>query len=124
MPPNPYQLQAPMNLRHLCLLGAAALAFAGSARAQTTTGTVRGHITDPQGAPVAEARIVARDARTGLQTQTTSQKNGFYVLAGLNPATYEITVRLIGSAPQAKRLDLLIGQSLTLDFQLVASAVQ
>jgi hypothetical protein len=106
------------------LLGAAALAFAGPALGQTTTGTVRGYITDPQGAPIAEARIVARDARTGVQTQTTSQKNGFYVLAGLNPATYEITVRQIGSAPQAKRLDLLIGQTLTLDFQLVASAVQ
>jgi len=113
-----------MNLRHVLLLGAAAVVLAGSAGAQTTTGTVRGYITDQQGAPLAEARVVARDARTGVQVQTTSQRNGFYVLAGLNPATYEITVRLIGSAPQARRLDVLIGQTLTLDFQLVLSAVQ
>jgi len=113
-----------MNLRHVFFVGVALLAFAGSARAQTTTGTIRGSITDPQGQPIAEARIVARDIRTGVQVQTSTQRNGVYVLAGLNPATYEITVRLIGSAPQARRLDLLIGQTLTLDFQLVSSAVE
>jgi hypothetical protein len=113
-----------MNLRHVFLLCAASLLLVGSGRAQTTTGTIRGYVKDQQGAPIAEARIVARDARTGLQVQTTSQRNGFYVLAGLNPATYEITVRLIGSVPQAKRLDVLIGQTLTLDFSLQPSALE
>jgi hypothetical protein len=113
-----------MNLRQVFSVGVIALMFAGSARAQTTTGTVQGYIRDEQGAPIAEAQIVARDIRNGQETTINSQRNGFYILAGLTPSTYDITVRRIGSAPQGRRLDVQIGQSLSLDFRLTQSAVQ
>ena len=95
-----------------------------SLSAQTTTGTVQGYVRDQQGAPLAEAQVIARDTRNGQQTTVTSQRNGFYLLAGLTPSTYDITVRRIGSAAQARRLAVGVGQSLSLDFNLAASAVE
>jgi outer membrane receptor protein involved in Fe transport len=110
--------------RFLWLVSFTLLSLPLSLSAQTTTGSIRGYITDQQDAPVAEAQIVARDVRNGQQTTASSQRNGFYLLAGLTPSTYEVTVRLIGSAPQSRRLDVLIGQTLTLDFKLTQSAVE
>ena len=110
--------------RFLWLACVTLLAFPLSLSAQTTTGTVQGYVRDQQGAPLADAQVIARDTRNGQQTTVTSQRNGFYLLAGLTPSTYEITVRRIGSAPQARRLAVGVGQSLSLDFNLAASAVE
>ena len=113
-------------LRHrfLWLVCVTLLGLPFSVNAQTTTGTVQGYIKDQQGAAIVDAQVIARDTRNGQQTTVNSQRNGFYILAGLTPSTYDITVRRIGSAPQARRLDVGIGQSLSLDFTLVASAVE
>src|SRR6267154_751033 len=113
-------------LRHrsLWLICISLLSLPLSVSAQTTTGTVQGYIKDPQGAPIIDAQVNARDTRNGQQTSVNSQRNGFYILAGLTPSTYDITVRRIGSAPQARRLDVGVGQSLSLDFSLAASAVE
>jgi len=100
------------------------LAFPLSLSAQTTTGTVRGYVKDQNGEPIGDAQVIARDTRNGQQTTAASQRNGFYILAGLTPSTYEITVRRIGSTPQARRFDVGVGQSLSLDFTLAASAVE
>src|SRR6185503_1180550 len=110
--------------RFLWLASLCLLSLPLSLPAQTTTGTVQGYVRDPQGAPIAEAQVIARDTRNGQQTIATSQRNGFYILAGLTPSTYEITVRRIGSTPQGRRVDVLIGQSLSLDFALGQSAVE
>src|SRR5258706_203799 len=110
--------------RFLWLACIALLASPLSLSAQTTTGTVQGYIKDQQGAPIADAQVIARNTRNGQQTSVNSQPNGFYILAGLTPSTYDVTVRRIGSAPQARRLDVGVGQSLSLDFNLAASAVE
>src|SRR5439155_7383798 len=109
--------------RFLWLVCVTLLSYPLSLDAQTTTGTVQGYIKDPQGAPITDAQVIARDTRNGQQTSVNSQRNGFYILAGLTPSTYDITVRRIGSAPQARRLDVGVGQSMSLDFTLVVLAV-
>src|SRR6267378_5543756 len=106
--------------RFLWLACITLLSFPLSLHSQTTTGTVQGYIRDQQGAPIADAQVIARDTRNGQQTTATSQRNGFYILAGLTPSTYDITVRRIGSAAQARRLAVGVGQSLSLDFNLEA----
>src|SRR2546428_11980214 len=97
--------------RFLWLACTALLVFPLSVSAQTTTGTVQGYIRDQQGAPLADAQVIARDTRNGQQTTVTSQRNGFYLLAGLTPSTYDITVRRSGSGPQARRLEVGGGHS-------------
>src|SRR5512143_1118427 len=64
--------------------------------AQTTTGTIRGTITDAAGAGITEAQISARNVQTGVTRGTVTRADGSYVLAGLVPATYGLTLRRSG----------------------------
>src|SRR6266550_1562943 len=116
------------NLRGLgrgLFLGLVLVAFTTPAAfSQTSTGSIRGYVTDAQGAALAEARVTAVNGQTRATREATSQHNGFYSLPGLVPGEYDLTVRRIGSAAQARRVRVLIGEVLTLDFQLGASAVE
>lgn len=113
-----------MNLRHVFLVGVAALLFAGSVRAQTTTGTVRGYVKDQNGTAIADAEVQVRNPETGVQRSTASRTDGSFVLPGLAPATYALTVRKIGFSPQQRQVTVQIGATQTLDFALVAGAVE
>ncbi|MBO0861215.1 MAG: carboxypeptidase regulatory-like domain-containing protein, partial [Chloracidobacterium sp.] len=61
------------------LIGAAIL-FCSSIRilAQTTTGGLRGAITDASGAALPGARVTARNMATGFETKTTATGEGVY----------------------------------------------
>jgi len=113
-----------MNLRQVFLVGVAALAFTGPARAQTTTGTIRGYVKDQNGTPISGADIQAQNTGTGVQRAAQSRADGSYILAGLVPATYELSVRHIGSSPQRRTVVVPIGATLLIDFGLQAGAVE
>src|SRR5690349_1992017 len=106
----------------LAVLGLVVLA-AGSLSAQTSTGTVQGTVTSG-GAPVADAQILARNVESGIQRGTVSHDQGFYVLPGLIPGTYDVTVRRIGSSPITRRVLVQIGAIKVEDFPLVAQAAE
>src|SRR3982750_508587 len=67
--------------------------------AQTTTGTVRGTVTVQGGAPLVDVQVGARNVESGIPRGTTSREDGTYVLPGLQPGTYDFTVRRIGFSP-------------------------
>ena len=113
-----------MNLRQVFLVGILAVAFAGAAHGQTTTGTIRGYVRDQNGTPIAGADIQARNTATGVLRAATSRGDGSYILAGLVPATYELSVRHIGSSPQRRTVVVPIGATLLVDFALQAGAVE
>ena len=113
-----------MNLRQVFLVGVAALAFTGSAGAQTTTGTIRGYVKDQNGTAIADAQIQARNPETGVQRATASHADGSYILPGLVPATYELSIRHIGSSPQRRSVVVQIGATLAVDFALQAGALE
>ncbi len=113
-----------MNLRHVFIVGAAVLAVAGSAHAQTTTGTIRGYVKDQNGAAISGADIQARNIENGVQRATASRADGSYILPGLVPATYELSVRNIGSSPQRRTVVVQIGATVLMDFDLQAGAVE
>src|SRR2546423_10495254 len=112
--------------RHHFLFGAVAvlLVLAPPLDAQTTTGTVRGYVKDQTGAAIADAEVQARNPATGLQRVTTSRTDGSYILPGLAPATYELSVRHIGSTPQQRQVVVQIGATQVVDFNLQAGAVE
>src|SRR2546425_6143717 len=91
---------------------------------QTSTGSVRGYVTDSSGTPITGARVVAVNALTSSQREVSTQSNGFYALLGLEPAQYEVTARQLGMAPQKLRVRVLIGEVYPLDFRLAASAIE
>src|SRR5438552_3491016 len=107
------------------LLGLVFLVVAApAAMSQTSTGSIRGYVTDSSGSPVAGARVVAVNPATTAQREVATQSNGFYAILGLVPAEYDVTARQIGMAPQKVHVRVLIGEVFPLDFKLATSAVQ
>ena len=96
----------------------------GNLFGQNATGTIRGTVTGSGGAPVGSAQIQARNTESGVQRGTLSRDDGFYVLAGVIPGTYDVTIRRIGSAPQTRRVVVQIGATQTQDFALAEQATQ
>jgi hypothetical protein len=94
------------------------------ADAQTSTGRIRGTLADSSGKPLADAQVVAIAQATGIRRTATADARGTFVLASLQPGEYEVQARSIGYAPEARRLRLLIGQTLDLNFMLAPTTVQ
>lgn len=95
-----------------------------SVEGQTTTGIIRGHVADESGSPVPEVTIIARSAEFGAERQAMTNASGSYAMPGLRPGVYELTVRRIGFQAQSQTVQLLIGQTLTVDFRLDPAATQ
>ena len=110
--------------RRLFLGLAFVVTAAPAAMSQTSTGSIRGYVTDSGGTPIAGARVTAVNTQTSAQREVTTQSNGFYALLGLVPTEYEVTARQIGMAPQKLRVRVLIGEVFPLDLKLAASAIQ
>lgn len=100
---------------------AAAIAVLNSsvAAAQNVTGTVRGTVTASSGAGLADAQISMRNVESGVVRNTASRGEGLYVLPGLVPATYDMTVRRIGTSAVTRRVVVQIGATQIQNFSLI-----
>ncbi|HMA23524.1 MAG TPA: carboxypeptidase-like regulatory domain-containing protein, partial [Gemmatimonadaceae bacterium] len=99
--------------------------FAGApAIGQTATGTIRGAVSGEGGAPLADVQVLARNVESGVSRGTTTRADGFYVLPGLTPTTYDMTVRRIGMTAQTRRVIVKIGATSIQDFMLAQAAQQ
>lgn len=96
---------------------AISLATAGGAMAQVTTSTIRGSITDGTVAE-AGAAVVARDVASGFTTRSTANANGGYVLSGLRPGTYEVTVTTTDGETASEIVSIGVGQVGDLDLSV------
>jgi hypothetical protein len=88
-----------------------------SAVAQGTTASISGSITDDTG-PLPGATIVAKDTQSGFTYEAVSDTQGAFTLSGLRPATYEVTVSMPQYKPQAKTVQVLLGQAVTANFKI------
>lgn len=115
-----------MNLRYLGAASALAVAvsmgMAGTATAQVASSTLRGTITDG-GQAENGGSVVARDVATGFTTRGRIAADGGYVLAGLRPGTYEITVSTADGDSATDTVTLALGQVATLDLDVGSAAV-
>ena len=93
--------------------------------AQTIVSTVRGRVTDPQGALISDATVTARQNGTNLTRSAHTDSLGQYLIANLPAGSYELTVGQSGFA-EAKQTDLVlhIGEESTVDFSLKVAGVQ
>jgi hypothetical protein len=69
-------------------------------QAQTVTGAITGTVTDPSGAVVAGAHVVAHDLDTGVDTPTTTNSTGFYRVEFLPIGRYEVSIEANGFTKQ------------------------
>jgi hypothetical protein len=63
---------------------------------QEFRGTISGAVTDPTGAAVAGAKVVATEVRTGTKVQTVSESTGQYTLPFLAPGEYDLSTTFSG----------------------------
>ncbi|HEX6095114.1 MAG TPA: TonB-dependent receptor [Thermoanaerobaculia bacterium] len=101
---------------------AALLLLAVSAVAQTTA-TITGSVHDESGNIFPGATITATNVASGFTHSATSGATGSFTLAGLAPATYRIDVTAPSYKGSSRQVQVLVGQSLELDFRLTPDLV-
>ena len=69
-------------------------------QAQTVTGAITGTVTDPSGAVVAGAHVIAHALDTGVDTPTATNATGFYRIEFLPIGRYEVSIEVNGFAKQ------------------------
>jgi hypothetical protein len=106
-------------------LALAAAIFASGQVAAQSTATLTGRVVDESGAALSGAQIVITNQTSGAQSGGLSQSDGRYTVAGLRPGgPYRVETRMIGYGLQFfDDVNLLAGQSRTLDFRLSQEAI-
>ncbi len=108
--------------------GASALAIAVSmtavtdVAAQVSTSTLRGAITDG-GVAEPGATIVARDVNSGFTYRGTANATGGYVVSGLRPGTYQLTVTTADGQTATDTINVGVGQVGYVDLDVGAAGV-
>ncbi|HEX2718837.1 MAG TPA: TonB-dependent receptor [Gemmatimonadaceae bacterium] len=118
------------SARHFFVAAAAMGAFAlfgtrVQAQQATTTATVRGVVTGPDGNPIAGATVLATNNETGTRRGTATDERGRYQLPFLAPGLYTLRAQRIGFRPAEQRdVRLSISEVAPADFRLETSTVQ
>ena len=99
--------------------------WSGSLFAQAT-GTISGRVSDTGGAVIPGATVVVTAEVTNFTRTTTTNEDGFYSFAALQPGNYNLKADMRGFAQKERTGAVLTaGATLSLDFTLaVAGAVQ
>jgi len=105
------------------MAAAITLSFAGSAPAQTTTGTLRGQILDPTGAIVPDADVTVTNQQTGVSAKITTTSAGTYSFPSLIPGLYKVSVEAKGFKSFLKKdVAVIANQDNVADAQLELGA--
>lgn len=103
--------------RKLCCVSLIVLLSAALVTAQQARGTLRGLITDELGAAIVGANVTLTDAG-GVQKKTTTNGEGVYNFAGLNPGKYTLQAAAPGFAvTENKEVDITTARQ-TIDLTL------
>lgn len=106
-------------MRRLLLVALLAASVGALLEAQGPVGTINGTVTDPGGAVVPGAAVVATNNATGQEGKTTSTSAGDYTLPYLPAGTYTIRVTAPGfSTATAENVILRVAQTITADIKL------
>ncbi|HTS51538.1 MAG TPA: carboxypeptidase-like regulatory domain-containing protein [Bryobacteraceae bacterium] len=106
------------GLRHV--FGFLFLAIAGSfgGFSQSTT-LLRGTVTDPQGAVIADAKVALSSANTGFNRSVLTNANGEYQFLQLSPGTYTVLAEAPGFSTLTRTdVQLLVNTPTTLDLRM------
>src|ERR1700692_3131467 len=89
-----------------------------------SSGEITGAVTDSSGAALPRATVNVVDTQTDLKRTVVADGTGQYRVAGLSPATYDVSAELSGFATEIRRsVTVAIGQTVISDFRLKPSKV-
>src|SRR5688500_3211386 len=94
----------------------------GTAHAQVSTATIQGTVSDATGV-LPGATVTAREIQSGFTDEVTTAADGTFTLAGLRPGRYEIKVAVAQFKPEAKTVEVLVGQTVSLNFRITPDLV-
>ena len=87
--------------------------------------TITGALTDPSGASVPGASVVARNTSTGMEHASETNDAGVYVAPFLPPGPYELRASKVGFGTVLRKdLVLQVGQTLTINFSMSVQTTQ
>lgn len=101
-------------------------AIAAPLAAQVSTFDLSGVIKDPQGGVLPGVTVTMRNESTGLARTVVTDTNGVYYFANLPPqGTWELSIELVGFAPQKKsKLEFYADSKPILNITLAVASVQ
>ncbi|HXE15076.1 MAG TPA: TonB-dependent receptor [Bryobacteraceae bacterium] len=89
------------------------LCFNLASFAQVSTGTITGTVTDPQGSPIASAKVRVVETNTNFQAQSETNADGIYRIQSLQPGNYSVTFEAAGFKTLVRQgLQLRVGDVL------------
>ena len=110
-------------MRRMVLFLVVNLLFITSLPAQSPNGTISGIVHDPSGAVIAGAEIIIVNDATGVQSSTTTNSEGIYVVPNLAPGSYRVQVSKIGFKTLIKPdITLNVQDALAINFTLPIGA--
>jgi Carboxypeptidase regulatory-like domain/TonB dependent receptor len=101
---------------------AAAILLGATAVAQVDTGQIAGNVTDESGAVVPGATVTVRNVSSNAQRTTQSSALGEYMIVGLEPGTYQVSVTSGQFKPFSGSVEVTVGSHVTLDAKLSISS--
>lgn len=105
----------------VCLVLASSVAYA---QGVGSSGEITGTVTDSSGGVVLKATANVVDTQTGLKRTAITDSTGQFRVAGLPPATYDISAEMPGFATEIRKgVAVAIGQTVISDFKLSPSKV-
>src|SRR5215471_11183312 len=113
------QLRRLMRNVTVLLILIACLGRVGLGRSQAASGSLEGTVTDVNGGALADARVTAKNLRTGLIRESASNGDGLYRLTLLPVGDYDVTVDKQGFAQlKEANIKVQVGEVVVLDVQL------
>ena len=107
------------NLRKSVFLFLGIAWIASLAAAQSSTGTVKGVLTDESGAGIQAATLTI--SNTAGKRAAQSQADGTYIFSGVQPGDYTVSVTYPGFAPYNKAVTVNAGATVQLPVQLTVT---
>ena len=109
----------------IALVLATLLGAAGSALAQSATGSISGAVLDTAGAPLPGALVTAKNAKTGAVRTATTNVNGSFVVPLLPVGVYDVSAALQGfTASNVGRAEVSVGADTTVKLAMAIAGVK
>jgi outer membrane receptor protein involved in Fe transport len=86
--------------------------------------TIKGVVTDPNGAVVAGAKVIGTNSATRQTREAIADAQGQYTLSNLAPGRYAIVASAQNFQSASKEINVSAGESATVDFRLSLAAVE
>lgn len=98
------------------------LLLAATASAQNYRGTIRGRVTDSQGAVIPAAQVKATHQETNETRTVSSNQSGDFALTLLRPGSYQVQIESKGFRRQVTNIVVSVGQEIRHDMALDVAA--